>query len=460
MQSKCTTKIEINKVRISFTRKKITAYGGFSLLAAFFEKICLREAIGEIVPVKEISPNKIGIYSKLLAYTLMIYAGGNRFAHLLYLGCQEILSELFAVGKLPLAPTTLTRLFRKIRKMKEVEKLSEGLWGYISKLIPWKEILYDWLTFDSTVLERYGNQEGVKRGYNPKKKGRGSHSPLLAFLNRSRYVVHLWNRPGNVGSWNNILGFFESTWQRVKGFIEIKGVIADSGFYLREFIELLEERGLTYIIAARLYYPLQRIVYAQGNWEEIAKGIWITEFSFRHADWDKDRRYIAVRQDIKRRPHAMGKELSLFDDEMNMNNYRFSVWITNSQESSYKVWNQCRPRANDENTVKELKEDFALGGFSMKYFYSTEAAMLLRILIYNLFVVFRYELLGQKEKIQRLKTLRFKYFVLPAQLGGDGRKLILRISLFSQRIKSKLIYLFNRIIHYFPNGFDICNAFG
>lgn len=35
----------------------------------------------------------------------------------------------------------------------------------MSKLIPWKEILLDWLTFDSTVLERYGNQEGVKGGY-------------------------------------------------------------------------------------------------------------------------------------------------------------------------------------------------------------------------------------------------------------------------------------------------------
>ncbi len=41
MHSKSTTKIEINKVRISFTHKKITAYGGFSLLAAFFEKIRL-----------------------------------------------------------------------------------------------------------------------------------------------------------------------------------------------------------------------------------------------------------------------------------------------------------------------------------------------------------------------------------------------------------------------------------
>ena len=144
--------------------------------------------------------------------------------------------------------------------MKEVEEMSEGLWGYLKKLIPWKEIKEDWLTFDSTVLERYGKKEGAKRGYNPKKKVSGSRSLFLAFLNRSKYVVHLWNRPSNVMSWNNIIGFFESTWERVNGHIAIKGIIADSGFYLREFIELLKERGLTYIIAARLYCPLQRMV--------------------------------------------------------------------------------------------------------------------------------------------------------------------------------------------------------
>jgi hypothetical protein len=75
MHSKSTTKIEINKVRISFKRKRITAYGGFSPLAAFFEKIRLKEAIGATIPLKETSPNSIGIYSKILAYTLMIYAG-------------------------------------------------------------------------------------------------------------------------------------------------------------------------------------------------------------------------------------------------------------------------------------------------------------------------------------------------------------------------------------------------
>ena len=460
MHSKCSTKIEINKVGIKFTNKKLTAYGGFSLLAAFFEKIKLREKLEEIIPVNESSPNSKGIYSKVMAYTLVIYAGGNRFSHLLYLGCQEILATLFSVGKLPIASTTMTRFFRKIKKMKEVEAMSEGLWGYLSKLIPWKEIKEEWLTFDSTVLERYGKQEGAKRGYNPKKKGRGSHSPLLGFLNRSRYVVNLWNRPGNVASGNNIIGFFESTWQRIEGFIRIKGVIADSGFYLRKFIELLEQKELIYIIAARLYHPLQRKIYAQENWKEIAEGIWVTEFYFRHEDWQIDRRYVAIRQDIKRRQHAMGKELSLFGEDFDMGSYRYSVWITNSKDDANEVWKQCRPRANDENTIKELKEDFALGGFSMKNFYSTEAAMLLRVFIYNLFVLFRYEILGQKEKIKRLKTLRYQYFVVPAQLGGDGRGQVLRISVVTKKIKAKLLYLFNQIKQYVPFESDNCNAFG
>lgn len=369
MQFKCSTSIEVNKVEIEFTSKKLTAYGGFSLLAAFFEKIKLREVLEEVIPVKEVSPNSIGIYGKVLAYTLMLYAGGSRFAHLLYLGCHEVLSTLFAVQRLPLASTTLTRLFGKIKKLCDVEKMSDGLWRYLSKLIPWCKILEDWLTFDSSVLERYGKQEGVQRGYNPKKKGRGSHNPLFAFLNKSKYVVNLWNRPGNVASWNNILGFFESTWHRLNGLIKIIGIIADSGFYLLEFIQMLEAKGKKYIIAARLYSPLQRKIYSLTNWEEVAEGIWVSEFWFKHDEWDKERRYIVVRQEIKKREQAMGKMLSLFD--FDMNEYRYSVWITNLPDNPYDVWEKCRPRANDENTLKELKEDFALGGFSMEKFYST-----------------------------------------------------------------------------------------
>jgi len=114
--------------------------------------------------------------------------------------------------------------------------MSNTLWHYLKTLIPWNIIKEDWLTFDSTVLERYGEQEGAKKGYNPQKKGRPSHNPLIAFLNRSRYVIHLWNRSGNVASWNNIEGFFTSAYERVHDLVKVSGVIADSGFYVKQFI--------------------------------------------------------------------------------------------------------------------------------------------------------------------------------------------------------------------------------
>jgi len=119
-----------------------------------------------------------------------------------------------------------------------------------------------------------------------------------------------------------------------------------------------------------------------------------------------------------------------------------------------------KPRANDENTIKELKEDFALGGFFMKKFYAVEAAMVLRVLIYNLFVLFRHEFFGRKEKRQRLKTLRYKYFVLPAQMGSDARDTVLRISVQIRKVQAKLSSLFTRINGYIPGLDSYCTAVG
>jgi hypothetical protein len=170
---------------------------------------------------------------------------------------------------LPDAATTLTRLFGKMKKLSAADALSDGLWQYLSRLIPWGTVKPDRLTFDSTVLERYGEQEGSKRGYNPKKHGRPGHHPLIAFLNTGKYVVHLWNRSGNASSGNNIVAFFNSAYRRVKDSIVLHGVMADSGFYLKEFIEALEKESLIYIIAVRLARPLQREIYALTDRKEI-----------------------------------------------------------------------------------------------------------------------------------------------------------------------------------------------
>ena len=96
----------------------------------------------------------------------------------------------------------------------------------------------------------------------------------------------------------------------------------------------------------------------------------------------------------------------------------------------------------------------------MKKFYAVEAAMVLRVLVYSLFVLFRHEFLGRKEKRQHLKTLRYKYFVLPAQLGKDGREALLWISARNRKMRAKLSYLFTRISRYVPLIDFKCTAVG
>lgn len=460
MQRNFTTTPQVNKVKITFTKRKMTAYGGFALLASFFERIGFAGMIEKAMPITECSPNTMGIYGKSVAFIAMIFAGAERFSHLMYLGNKDVLARIFGVRRLPDAVTTLTRMFNKLKTVRMAETFSCNVWAYLCRLIPWNTIQEDRLTFDSTVLLRYGEQEGAKRGYNPVKHGRPSHCPLLAFLNRSKYVIHLWNRSGNVASWNNILAFFTASYGRIRDRITVTGVIADSGFYLKQFIETLEREQLTYIIAVRLIRPLQRQIYSLQEWREIAQGLSVSEFSYMHPLWGKERRYIVVRQDIIRRKKAMGKTLPLFAHEIEIRDYRYSAWITNSYELAYDVWTMCKPRANDENTIKELKEDFALGDFSMKKFYAVEAAMVLRVLVYNLFLLFRHEFLGKKEKRQYLKTLRYKYFVLPAQMGSDGREAVLRISAHSRKVRAKLSSLFARISSYAPSIDLNCTAVG
>ena len=460
MHENSTIASPVSKVKIVLTKRKMTAYGGFALIAAFFTQIGFAEMIKEAFPVTESSPNRMGIYGKIVAYAAMVYAGAERFSHLVYLGNRDVLARMFGVNRLPAAATTLTRLFAKIKHLTSAETLSQNVWDYLSGLIPWESITEDWLTFDSSVLPRYGTQEGAKKGYNPTKHGRPSHSPLLAFLNRSRYVIHLWNRSGNVASWNNIVDFFSASYGRTRSRIKVLGVLADSGFYPRQFIEALEEQKLTYIIAARLIQPLQREIYGLTTWKEVARGLWVAEFRFMHPGWGKERRYVVVRQDVTRRTKAMGKTLPLFAHELEIKDFRFSAWITSSPESPYDVWTLAKPRANDENTIKELKEDFALGGFSMQRFYAVEAAMLVRVLLYNLFLLFKNEFLARQEKGQRLKTLRYKYFILPAQMGSDGRDPVLRISVMGRKLRAKLSSLFARISHYVPRVDVNCTAVG
>ncbi len=463
MSTKSTKFLENSNIEMSFTEKMMTSYGGFSLLAKLFEKLELHENLEMIFPVIELSPNSKGVYSKLLKFGLTVIAGGKRFAHSVFLGdSDKIFKELFSVEKVAKSSTAITRMFNKVIDLEIASYFMMELWEYIyDRIIPFDRIKEDYLNFDSKVITRYGEQEGASIGYNSKKKGRKSHHPIIAFMNESKYVVNLWNRDGSSSSGNGITEFLKETLDRIDGKLKLKGCIGDTGFYKIDLIKFLEESTIPYILGVPFYQIIQEEIPKVTNWSEITSGIAVSEFNFQHKDekWDKNRRYIIIRQEIAIKKDAKGKQLKLFKENYEISKYRYSCYITSMDLLPVDIWRIYRTRAGDENIIKENTYDFGLEGFSLDNFYATETAMLIRILFYNIINFFRREILPAKESSETLGTLRYKYFVIPALLGVDGHKYILRIGVKSKKMRNKIRWIIAKIDRYFRQN-SKCNAFG
>ncbi|MFM6073038.1 MAG: transposase, partial [Dolichospermum sp.] len=112
------------------------------------------------------------------------------------------------------------------------------------------------LDIDSSVMTRYGEQQGAKKGYNPTKKGRVSHHPLIAFIADVKLVANMWLRSGDTSSANNFLSFLDDTLTKLKN-KTISLIRLDSGFFQSDILDYLEAKTMDYIIAAKFTHPIQ-----------------------------------------------------------------------------------------------------------------------------------------------------------------------------------------------------------
>ena len=111
---------------------------------------------------------------------------------------------------------------------------------------------------------------------------------------------------------------------------------------------------MSYIVAAKFYHPIQRLIAGSENWILMDEGIEICEKQYQAEGWEKARRMVIVRQKISVRPQATGKTLSLFPEEEIYRNYRYSAYFTNLDFASAEIWRLYCPRGDAENRIKEI----------------------------------------------------------------------------------------------------------
>ncbi len=105
------------------------------------------------------------------------------------------------------------------------------------------------LILDSTVVLRYGlKQAGAEKGYNPKKPGRPSHHPLLAFTDQGDCLGVRWrggasHTAAGAGDWLRAL----IKRLRAAGVTDLT-VRLDKGFFSQEMVQLLRELKVDFVL--------------------------------------------------------------------------------------------------------------------------------------------------------------------------------------------------------------------
>lgn len=423
-----------------YTDKPVTPWGGMQEMKMVIEKTKILEELDKLSLPQSASNNSIPALDIIESFWVSIWIGCFRFSHTAVICVDEVLRQIFGWKRVP-SGTTYGRFFKKFTPSMSYE--------LFIRLYQWffNQIQFDNYTLDvdSSVITRYGIQEGSMRGYNPKKPGRNSHHPLFAFVNDIRMVVNCWNRSGNTGSSSNVIHFLEETFSILSG-KKVGLFRADSGFCSSQILEYVEEKEISYVMSCKLYANLQQEIYKVSNWLPLGLGLWISEITYKQGGWSKARRVIIVKQQEELRPRATGKKLkTLFDqlgiDKEKVYQTRYHAFVTNQHLPAVQIWEQYKGRGDAENRIKELKEDFGVEGFCMDDFCATETAMRFVMVAYNLMSLFRL-LTSQKQPSPKLSTLRFNCFAVGSWIeeGDQIQTLKMSVPLKRRQWYESLLY--------------------
>ena len=410
---------------IRYTEKSITPYGGLTTVQQFYQNSGLQSVIRELNLPEPGSNRGYDSLDLVEGFLVSVILGARRFAHSGLLRHDDVIKKLFEWKKGMASESTFSRFFAKFDTDFNDELFTQlNRWWF-------DKVLLNHLTVDvdSTVITRYGTQEGVEPGYNPKKPGRGSHHPIIAFAAELKMVIQAWLRRGGSADSTDFKEFIELLLQTLD--VSRIGLLrADSGFFGDDVLTCMESHKLKYIVAAKMYPTIVQKIFDSAGWLSSTEGIDLCSFEFQARGWKAPRRIVVVRKLKSKFPKSGGK--TLFEEYDVFSNYLYSAFVTNLELSDNLIWELYRHRAEAETQIRELKENYAADGFCCDKFGATDAAFRWVCVAYNLMSLYKIALINTRHD-PTLTTLKFQCIAIAAFLVQHGRKTTLVMSANQRR---------------------------
>lgn len=405
----------------SFEDTDLTHFGGLVLMQRFCQCLRLRWLLQRDLSI----PHRGGDFQPadlLLAMLYVLIAGLRRVSKTEILQYNGAFLSLLSLERFPYA-STLRRFLHRIQPqaVRQLVRLHDRLRSRLFGL-PHSSasLIFD---LDSVVLTVYGEQQGARLGYNPKKRGRRSYHPLLCFESQRQEFWHGSFRPGNIVPKTGAVRFMERCLAKVPSTLARSRVRvrADSAFYDGRLLGMLENKGCGYAVVAKQFATIRRRAQAK-RFQKLRYGWETAEFSYKAHGWPKPRRFVVIRRPIPADPQQAA-QLTLFRDRR----YTYEVLVTNLSLSPWRVWRFYAPRATVEKIIRELLYDLPLNQIPTSRWIANVAFFHTMMLAYNLVHWFKRLCLGKTHAKATVETVRRDFFAVPGRLTRPARRHVLQL---------------------------------
>ena len=413
------------KIAITRTDAALTPYGGLAAWSGFLKYLGLIERLADHCPVVRTSPNAAPVREVLHSFVLGALVEGKRFCHVRWLTEDPAVATLLGMERVR-GEDALPRLAKEL----DPESLRQWMQRPQTELyaaLP-ERFIADW---DSTVNTRYGQQEDAAVGYNPHKRGRKSHHPLLCVAARTRLCLHLEWRPGDTVSATDWQPAMEKLWQHPTLRERLWLNRGDVGFGQEAIMAWHEVEGTSrpkYLFKLKLTSNVRRAI-ARVPWPlwEGAPTVGcqqIAQTTVRLQGWSRERRIVIVRTLKPVNPTPQDLFWENPEDEV-------AVYVTNLESGAAtpeQVALLYAQRADTENVFDELKNQWGFRGYCSQRAVVTELAVRLVLLTYNLWSLFtRLMGLTPGHHSEAIKSRR-DFLFLAAQVVESGRQRTVKLA--------------------------------
>lgn len=399
---------------INFNGGYLSSDGGAILLFEFIERFGLKKLLA-MIPFFD--DRNHPLYSNAdIAYQMICRTllGYFRQADQKYLGEDPLISKYYLSCSQPTASRFYGRATQASNnELKEL--LTKTACDFINENI--ENPLID---ADSTLAATNGKQEAAS--YISHYGAIGYH-PLVINEFNSKLLLSALLRSGNAYSSNGIIGELETimAFLRPKGKIRFRG---DSAFYDHKLLDYLENLSATYYIRAKGFKALTRAVTAELS-VSISMEEWQT-YTPTHPYYGEVE-YEITHSQVKRRMVYK----AYWTEENGQVRLLPEIYcvITNDREMSAKeVMDFYEQRGASENFTKELKGDFHGGMLSHRNFCENEVDFLISCVSYNLFHLFRNQILTGADRKMTMNRYRVVFQKIAVRVSIHARKICLAFS--------------------------------